>query len=116
MSDDTLKFGKLGEKVVGTYRKVEDAFTETFLEKDDHDGNFKMKTGKIGKVVVESCRDVENTVVGAYKRVENAFVDAFLEKRQSDNAEDAAPEELPEEKNEEAEGNDDHSGKPCADA
>lgn len=31
---DSLKTGKIGEKVVDAYQKVEDAFVNTFLEKD----------------------------------------------------------------------------------
>ncbi len=33
MSEYKLKTGKLGEKVVGAYKKVEDAFVDRFLEK-----------------------------------------------------------------------------------
>lgn len=61
MSEYKLKTGKLGEKVVGAYKKVEDT-------------------------VVGSYKKVEDTVVGGYKKVENAFVDAFLEKSEDGGA------------------------------
>lgn len=91
MSDYQLKTGKLGEKVIGAYKKVEDAFVDTFLEKDESgEGTPRLKTGKIGKAVVEGYQEVEETVVGAYKKVEDAFVDAFLEKKQQGDKEEAA--------------------------
>lgn len=85
MSTYRLKPGKLGEKVVGAYKKVEDAFVDRFLEADaDGTGEFLLKTGKVGEAVVKGYRDVENTFVGAYQKVEDAFVDAFLEKVEPD--------------------------------
>ena len=33
MSEYKLKTGKLGETVVGAYKKIEDAFVDKFLEK-----------------------------------------------------------------------------------
>lgn len=36
--DKKLKPGKLGEAVVGAYKKIEDKFVETFL---DEDGSFQ---------------------------------------------------------------------------
>ena len=41
---------------------------------------YKLKTGKTGKAVMDGYKKVEDTVVGTYKKVENAFVDRFLEK------------------------------------
>ena len=35
MSEYQLNTGKIGERVVGAYKKVEDAFVDTFLEKKD---------------------------------------------------------------------------------
>ena len=77
-----LKTGKLGEKVVGAYQKVEDAFVDAFLEKDEGSGDLRLKTGKAGEAVVKGYQDVEDTFVGAYKKIEDAFVDKFLEKVQ----------------------------------
>jgi len=37
MAEYKLKTGKVGEKVVGAYKKTEDAFVDTFLEKVDGD-------------------------------------------------------------------------------
>ena len=82
MSEYKLKTGKLGDKVIGTYRKVEDAFVDRFLEKDPNDpGVLRMKPGKLGKAVMQGYQTMEDTVVGAYKKVEDAFVDTFLEKK-----------------------------------
>lgn len=81
MSEYKLKTGKLGDKVIGTYRKVEDAFVDRFLEKDPNaPGVLRMKPGKLGKAVMQGYQTMEDTVVGAYKKVEDAFVDTFLEK------------------------------------
>ena len=54
MSEYKLKTGKLGEKVVGAYKKVEDAFVDAFLEQGgEGEGDFRLKTGKVGKAVVK---------------------------------------------------------------
>lgn len=75
-----LKTGKLGRKIAGSYKKVEDAFVERFLEQDPDDpGTLRMKTGNFGKAVVRGYQKVEKAVVGAYCRVEHAFADTFLE-------------------------------------
>ena len=90
MSDYRIKPGKIGEKVINTYKKVEDKFTDAFLE-NDSEGGYTLKTGKMAEKVVGGYKAVENTVVGgyksientfvnAYKKVEDKFVDAFLEK------------------------------------
>lgn len=94
MSEYQLKPGKIGEKVVDAYEKVEKKFTDTFLNEDG-----TMKTGgmaekataayeKIEEGVVGTYQKIEDSVVGAYKKVEDKFVDTFLEK-----AEDKKPEE-----------------------
>ena len=59
----TGKIGKIGEKVVSAYQKIEDG-------------------------VVGTYKKVEDGVVGAYKKVEDAFVDTFLEKKEEENKED----------------------------
>lgn len=51
----TLKTGKLGEKVVNAYKKIEDT-------------------------AVSSYQKIEDTVVDNYKKIENKFVETFLEK------------------------------------
>ena len=94
MSEYQLKPGKLGEKIIGAYKRIEDKFADTFLEEDG-----SLKTGgmsgkasstyqKIEDTVVGSYKKVEDTVVGSYKKVENAFVDAFPEKTEDS---DTAP-------------------------
>lgn len=67
MSDYKLKTGKIGEKVVDAYQKIEDG-------------------------VVGAYQKVEDGVVGAYKKIEGAFVDTFLEKVE-DNKEDTDSED-----------------------
>lgn len=75
MSEYKLKTGKIGEAVVGAYKKIEDKFVETFLNEDG-----SMKTGGMAEKATSAYQAVEDAVVGGYKKVENAFVDAFLEK------------------------------------
>lgn len=41
---------------------------------------YKLKTPKAAKAVVEAEKKIEGAVVGAYKKVEGKFVNAFLEK------------------------------------
>lgn len=95
MSEHKLKTGKLGDKVIGTYRKVKDAFVDRFLEKDPNDpGVLRMKPGKLGKAVMQGYQTIEDTVVGAYKKVEDAFVDTFLEKTDAEDARET-PEAVP---------------------
>ena len=36
MTEYQLKPGKLGKKVMNSYKKVEEKFTDTFLEKDEN--------------------------------------------------------------------------------
>ena len=87
-----LKQGKVGEKVVGTYKGIEKKFTDAFLEKDEKsETGYTLKTGKTAEKVVGAYKKVEHGVVGGYKKIENGvvggykkiegkFVDAFLEK------------------------------------
>lgn len=92
MSEYQMKPGKLGEKILNGYQKVEDRFVTTFL---DEDGS--LKTGgmaekvtaayqKVEDAVVGGYQKIEGSVVGGYKKIENAFnafVDAFLEKAEA---------------------------------
>lgn len=75
MSDYKMKTGKLGEKVVETYKKVENAFVGAFLNEDG-----SMKTGGMADKTTAAYQKIEDAVVGSYKKVEGAFVDTFLEK------------------------------------
>lgn len=75
MAEYKLKTGKVGEKVVGAYEKVEKKFVDTFL----HEGG-SMKTGGMAEKVTTVYQKIEDGVVGAYKKTEDAFVDAFLER------------------------------------
>ena len=90
MSEYKMKTGKIGEAVVGAYKKIENAFVDTFLNEDG-----SMKTGGMAEKATSAYQKVEDTVVGGYKKVEDAFVDAFLEKvDDEEKAADAASEEL----------------------
>ena len=81
MSEYKMKTGKIGEAVIGAYKKIEDSFVDTFLEKDENgEATNGLKTGKIGDAVVDAYKKVEDSVVGGYKKIEDAFVDTFLEK------------------------------------
>lgn len=94
MAEYRLKTGKLGEKVVNVYKKIEDKFVDTFLEE-----NGSLKTGgmaqkatgayhKIEDTVVSGYKKIENAAVGGYKKIESAFVNTFLEK-----VDDTSPDE-----------------------
>ena len=81
MAEYRLKPGKVGEKVIGTYEKVEKKFKDAFLEEDAvSDSGYRLKTGKTGESVKGAYKKIEDGVVGADKKVEDAFVDAFLER------------------------------------
>lgn len=63
---------KISETVTGGYQKVEDKFTEKFLEEDS-----SLKTGKIGEGVVEGYKKIEDGVVSSYKKIEESVVEGF---------------------------------------
>ena len=80
MSEYKLKTGKVGEKVVDTYKKIEESFTDSFLEKkDDGENEYTLKTGGMTEKAVGAYKAVEDSVVGGYKKIEEKFIDAFLE-------------------------------------
>lgn len=63
---------KIADSVVKGYKKIEDKFTETFLNDDG-----TMKTSKIGEAVAEGYKKIEDGVVGGYKKIENGVVEGF---------------------------------------
>lgn len=75
MNEYKMKPGKIGKKVIGAYKNIEEKFVDTFLEEDG-----SLKTGGMAEKVTDVYKKVEDSVVGGYKKVEDAFVDAFLEK------------------------------------
>lgn len=85
MRDLNLKTGKLGEKIVSTYKGIEDKFVDTFLEEEG-----SLKTGGMAQKAAAAYQKIEDTVVGGYKKVEDAFVDAFLEREAAPQADTAA--------------------------
>lgn len=70
------KIADMSEKIVKNvtegYQKIEDAFTEKFLEEDG-----SLKTGKIGTAVSEGYKKIEEGVVEGYKKMEQGVVDGF---------------------------------------
>lgn len=67
----------IASKVMKTYQKVEDSFTEHFLQKDDL-GNLKLKSSPIEERVVDTYKKIEENVVNQYQKIEVQFVDTFL--------------------------------------
>ena len=63
---------KMGEAVAEGYKKIENKFTEKFLEEDG-----SLKTGKIGEGVVEGYKKIEDGVVSGYKKIEDGVVEGF---------------------------------------
>lgn len=89
MAEYRLKPGRLGQKVLDTYQKTEQAFAEKFLQEDpDSPSGYRLKTGKTGEQAVRAYAKIQQEAVGAYKKVENAFVDRFLEKTEEAHPED----------------------------
>lgn len=82
MAEYRLKPGKVGEKVIDAYKKVEGRFADAFLEEDkSRQSGYTLKTGKTGEKVVGAYQKIEDGVVGSYKKIEKAFVDRFLEEK-----------------------------------
>lgn len=96
MSEYKLKTGKVGDAVVGAYKKIEDAavsgykeiekkFVDAFLEKvEDQSGDKAVHSSEEGhtdeyRLTIKPGK-VGNAVLGTYKKIETKFVDAFLEK------------------------------------
>ena len=63
---------KISETVTEGYQKIEDKFTEKFLEEDG-----SMKTGKAGETVTEGFKKIEDGVVSGYKKIEEGVVEGF---------------------------------------
>ena len=83
MAEYQLRPGKVGQKVIDGYKKVEEKFTDTFLEKDENSPTgYSLKTGKIAEKVTGAYQKIEDGVVGTYKKIENAFVDKSLEDKE----------------------------------
>lgn len=87
MSEYRMKTGKIGEKAVKAAKNVENAFVETFLEKDEENPTgYSLKTGEMAEKATSAYKKIEDTVVGGYKKIEDAFVDTFLETVEGRNA------------------------------
>lgn len=63
---------KISETVTEGYQKIEDKFTEKFLEEDG-----SMKTGKAGETVTEGFKKIEDGIVSGYKKIEEGVVEGF---------------------------------------
>lgn len=71
-----VKIADMGDKIAGTvvesYKKIENKFSEKFLEEDG-----SLKTGRIGEAVTEGFRKIEDGVVSGYKKIEEGVVEGF---------------------------------------
>ena len=63
---------KISETVTEGYQKIEDKFTEKFLEEDG-----SLKIGKVGETVVDGFQKIEDGVVEGYKKIETGVVEGF---------------------------------------
>ena len=80
MTQYHIKPGKLGQKVIDTYKQIEQTFTERFLQEDESSpAGYALKSGPVGQKVTTNYQKNEDGVVGSYKKIENAYVDALLE-------------------------------------
>ncbi|MBQ8574654.1 MAG: hypothetical protein IJ447_01240 [Clostridia bacterium] len=81
MSEYRLKTGKIGDKVVKTYKKIEDKFVDTFLQEDENNPTgYSLKCTKTAEKATKAYKKIEDTVVGSYQKIEDKFVETFLEK------------------------------------
>ena len=79
MAEYRLKPGKVGEKVIGAYEKVEKKFTDAFLEEDAvSDSGYRLKTGKTGESVKGAYKKIEDGVVGTIKGPEADAIFIFI--------------------------------------
>ena len=76
MSEYQMKPGKLGEKILNGYQKVEDRFVTTFL---DEDGS--LKTGGMAEKVTAAYQKVEDAVVGGYQKIEGSVVGGYKNRK-----------------------------------
>ncbi len=63
---------KIAENVTEKYKKIENKFSEKFLNEDG-----SLKEGKIGAAVTEGYKNIENGVVEGYKKIETGVVSGF---------------------------------------
>ena len=99
MTKYTIKPGKIGTRLIGAYKKVEQSFTEKFLEEDEtNQSGYTVKPGKIQNNVVDGYKKIENGVVdgyksmatgvvGRYKKIENKFIEKYLDPIDTDDQE-----------------------------
>ena len=78
MAEYQLKPGKVGQKVIDGYKKVEEKFTDTFLEKDENSpSGYTLKTGKTAEKSYRSVPKNRGGCRRSLQKVENAFADNF---------------------------------------
>ena len=93
MTEYNSSNGRVGDAVIGAYKKIEDRFVDAFLDKDSKAGNaYSLKTGQFAETIVNGYKNIEEGVVGGYKKIEDKFVDAFLQKKESGEAADSSDE------------------------
>lgn len=64
--------GKIAKSVTEGYQKIENKFTEKFLEQDG-----SLKTGKVGETVTDGFKKIEDGVVEGFKKIEGGVVEGF---------------------------------------
>ena len=66
---------KISENVTEHYQKIEDKFTEKFLEEDG-----SLKTGKVGETVVDGFKKIEDGVVEGFQKMTDKIVEKVFAK------------------------------------
>ena len=66
---------KIAEKVVDGYKKIEEKFTETFLNEDG-----SLKTGKAGQAVVDGYKKIEEGAVEGFEKVNDKIIEKVFAK------------------------------------
>lgn len=61
--------------------KLDTALEEKYLSAESEKAEYTLKTGEVGKKVVNAYKKIEDTFVDGYKKIEGKFVETFLEKK-----------------------------------
>ena len=81
-----LKQGKIGKRIVDTYKNIEKGFINTFLQEDKESSfGYSIKNGRVANNVIAVYKKNEESVVNTHKKIEDKFVNAFLEEVKKDN-------------------------------
>lgn len=66
---------KIAEKVVSGYKKIEEKFTDKFLNEDG-----SLKTGKAGQAVIDGYKKIEDGVVEGFNKVNDKIIEKVFSK------------------------------------